>query len=78
MPVKSSTPDAIENVESSAEPASGQLEEDRVDITRRILFKLDTRYAMDTHPYCTPPIRTPSYRQLSSCHKLLSKAKSRR
>jgi len=40
---KSSMPDEIENVESSSQPARARLERDRTDMTRQILFKLDTR-----------------------------------
>ncbi len=43
MPMDSHTPDIIEYVESTADPGREQLEKDRIDMTRRILFKLDAR-----------------------------------
>jgi hypothetical protein len=48
MAAKGSTSDAIENVESDARQAGVQSEKDRIDMTRRILFKLDTRCVQDS------------------------------
>jgi hypothetical protein len=44
---KFSALDVIENVESRVAPTGGMLEEERIDMTRRILFKLDTRCVIE-------------------------------